>query len=41
MPIQSEEAAACPALCWAAVGTVQSPETELKSLLPCSRVPWL
>src|SRR5207302_222153 len=41
MPIQLEEFSASPALCWVAVGTFQSPEIWLNSLLPCSTVPWL
>jgi hypothetical protein len=41
IPIQSDEASGCPAVCWVTVGTVQSPVTEVNSLLPCSSVPWL
>jgi len=41
IPIQSEESSAWPAVCWVAVGTVQSPVIELNSLLSCSSVPWL
>src|SRR3977135_4208665 len=41
IPIQSEEASDCPAVCWVAVGTVQSPVIELNSLPFCSSVPWL
>jgi hypothetical protein len=41
IPIQSEEDSDWPAVCWLAVGTIQSPEIEWKSLPPCSSVPWL
>src|SRR5947209_1715502 len=41
MPIQVDEYSAWPLVCCVAVGTVQSPLTELKSLLPFSSVPWL
>src|SRR5437588_12275395 len=41
IPIQSDDDSSCPAVCWVAVGTVQSPVIELNSLPPCSSVPWL
>lgn len=41
MPIQSEEAAACPGLWLPAAGTVQSPVIEWNCFVPCSSVPWL
>ena len=41
IPIQSDDASAWPEVCGVAAGTVQSPEMELNSLLPCSSVPWL
>ena len=41
IPIQFDDASACPAVCWVAVGTVQLPVLEWKSLPPCSSAPWL
>src|SRR5258708_231609 len=42
IPIQSEEAADWPVVCWLAAGTVQSPLIEWNCFTPpCSRVPWL
>src|SRR5579862_9568129 len=40
IPIQSDESSAWPAVCWVAVGTVQSPLSELKSVPPFSIEPW-
>ena len=40
IPIQSR-GVGLPAAKLVAVGTVQSPVTELKSFEPCSSVPWL
>jgi hypothetical protein len=39
--VQSDEQASCPAACWEAVGTVQSPLIEWNCVPPFSSVPWL
>jgi hypothetical protein len=41
IPIQSDDASACPAVCCVTVGTVQSPVIDVKSVSPFSSEPWL